>query len=113
MRPRPQNERGKTFRRVPTWLFLDQVEARHARREPFEVLEAWCSMDYDLYRHGDLASERAYVALWNRPRGWVRHAMQLFREDRALPQPLRGRRPKTNGAHPASAGEPTISQTIS
>ena len=111
---RPPQERGKSFRRVPTWLFLDQVKARRDREQPFQLLEAWCSMDYDHYRTGRIASERAYAALWKRPRGWVRGAMQLFREERGLPRPPRGRPPRTNGDRPPeSADEQTISRTIS
>ena len=49
------------FRRVPTWLFLRQIEERRKRGQPFSIIEAWCSMDYDLFRRGDLLSERTYA----------------------------------------------------
>jgi hypothetical protein len=81
------------FRRVPTWVFLRALDARRKRNQPLTVLEAWCSLDYDLYRHGELASERAYAANWRRSREWVREVMNRFREDRDLQAPPPGRRP--------------------
>lgn len=83
------------FRKVPNWLFFRQIEARRRRGEPFEGLEAWCSLDHDLWRHGKLASERAYAKNWNRSRDWVRGLMRDFRAERGLPNPERGahRRP--------------------
>ena len=79
---------------MPTWVFLRALEARRKRDEPLTAIEAWCSLDYDLYRHGDLASERAYAGNWRRSREWVREVMNRFREERDIPAPPAGRRPK-------------------
>jgi len=102
---------------VPTWLFLRQIQARRSRGEPLSSVEAWCSLDYDLYRHGELASERAYAANWRRSREWVRKLIHSFRDERDLPSPAVGRRPsasptprpKPNGGLPTA---PDSLQTI-
>ena len=108
------------FRRVPTWVFLRQIEGRRERGEPLTSMEAWCSLDYDLYRHGELASERAYSGNWRRSREWVRALMRRFREERGLPAPSAGRRPSpkyglrsNGGLPPASDYHQAISETKS
>ena len=95
------------FRRVPTWVFLRQIEERRERGEPLSIIEAWCSLDYDLFRHNRIASERAYAKLWRRNRGWVRHVMQWFREERDLPAPRVGRRPNPRHVPRPNGGLPT------
>ncbi len=91
---------SRSFRKVPTSLFLKQIEARRARREPLTIIEAWCSLDYDLYRHGKLESERAYAANWRRSRAWTAEVMRAFRAERELPDPRPGR-PPSRGEPPA------------
>jgi hypothetical protein len=83
-------------------------------------MEAWCSMDYDLYRHGRLLSERNYAKLWRRSRGWVSDLMGRFREERGLAVPPPGRRPspkprpRSNGGYLTAADyHQAISETES
>ena len=95
------------FRRVPTWLFLRQIRERRERREPLTAMEAWCSLDYDLYRHGELSSERAYSANWRRSRGWVSGLMRLFREERGLAAAPPGRKPSPKPGPRPNGGLPT------
>ncbi len=85
--------RSTGFRRVPTWIFLRQIQARRTRRERWSMIEAWCALDYDLFRNHELAPQRAYEVQWRRNREWVRRVMGCFREDRDLPAPRVGRRP--------------------
>jgi hypothetical protein len=97
----------RDFRPVPTWIFLEQVRARRERGEPLNLMEAWCSLDYDFYRHGQLSSERAYAANWRRSREWVRGLMRHFREERGLAAPPAGRRPRPKPKPRPNGGLPT------
>jgi hypothetical protein len=106
------------FRKVPNRLFFEQVQKRRQRGMPLTVLEAWCSLDYDLYKHKELASDRAYAALWGRSRDWVRKLMHRFRKEHGLPTPPVGRRPrprpKPNGELPTAPDyQRAISETDS
>jgi len=78
---------------IPTRLLFRAMRQRQERGEPFTEMEAWGSLDYDFYRHGELASERAYAALWKRHRDGVRKIMRDFRAWHGLPDPPHGRRP--------------------
>ena len=104
---------------VPTWLFRRQIKGRRERAEPLTGMEAWCSLDYDLYRHGELSSERAYAANWRRSRSWVSRLMRHFREERGLASPPAGRRPgsdpglRPNGGLTAPDYHQAISETKS
>ena len=92
------------FRRVPNWLFFNQMRARRESGTPWNTLEAWCSLDYDLYSNHQLGSERAYAKQWKRSRGWVHGLMRLYREEHDLPESAIGRRPRANGAVRAAPG---------
>jgi hypothetical protein len=81
------------FRRVPNWIFFETIKARREQETPLSIMEAWCSLDYDLFHKRELASERAYAANWRRSREWTAHVMRWFRAERHLPGPPRGRRP--------------------
>jgi len=95
------------FRMVPNWLFFRQIKERRERGEPLTPMEAWCSLDYDLYRHDELSSERAYAANWRRSRGWVSGLMRRFREERGLAAPPAGRRPSPKPGPRPKGGLPT------
>jgi hypothetical protein len=95
---------SKGFRKVPNWLFFEEIRRKHARGEPLEAIEAWCSLDSDLYR-GRLGSDRGYAVLWRRSRGWTQRLTQRFREEHGLSDPARGRRPNQPGG-PTPGREP-------
>ena len=65
------------------------------------------SETYDLFRHGDLLSERTYAKVWNRSRPWVHRLLRLFREERGLAPPPAGRRPGARPTPRPNGGLPT------
>lgn len=95
------------FRMIPNWLVFEQLKERRESGQPWTKIEAWCSMQLDQYRHGDLSSERAYAALWKRSRAWVSDLMRLFRKENGLPTPAPGRRPSPKPTARSNGGLPT------
>ena len=107
----PTDRRAGGHRQIPNWLFFERAKALRERGEPFDVMTAWCSLSSDLYRNGELGSERAYAALWKRSRTWAAQVMRWFRAEYGLPAPPVGRRPSRRET-PDHSGDQSVDQEI-